>query len=389
MLIFIVPTSYPNKDNPVANSFIEEQAIALSKIPGNKVVVLNVQKQPSSYLFKHIDKRIEHTEKGAISIVHMKHKTLLEKRLILSNQCAFDKDMKKLYKYAVDKYGKPDVIYAHFYSAAYSSLKMEKNVPIVVLEHSAELMQNKLDFRYRCILKKVVKLCDRYLATTDNLKNKVMQHTGYIKEVEVLPNIIDEQFTYHPILKEDSEFKYFALSRMEFDKRLDLLIESFCDAHLGNKDVLLYIGGNGKEYANLQRLIAKKQCSEQVKLLGRIDRPEVLEQMKRCSCFVLPSRHETFGLVWREALCVGRPVITTNHGGFGETDWSGNYGVMVDVDNKAQLTDAITYVYQNYNTYDLEEISSDNQRRYSAKSIMDALMNIFNTCLGQYHKGEI
>lgn len=389
MLIFVVPTSYPNKDNPVANSFIEEQAIALSKVPGNKVVVLNVQKQPSSYFFKHINKSIALTENGDISIIYTKHKTLSEKRLVLLNQCAFDKAMKKLYKYAVNKYGKPDVIYAHFYSAAYSSLKMEKKVPIVVLEHSGEIMQNKLDFRCRSILKKVVKNCDKYLATTDNLKNKVMQHTDAIKAVDVLPNIIDEQFTYYPVQKEDLEFRYFALSRMEYDKRLDLLIEAFCDAHLGNNDVKLYIGGDGKEHANLRKLIDEKQCSEQVKLLGRINRAEVLEQMKRCSCFALPSRHETFGLVWREALCVGRPVITTDHGGFGKTDWSENYGVMVDVDSKTQLTDAITYVYQNYNTYDLEKISSDNQSRYSAKSIIDALMNIFNISIDRRRKGEI
>lgn len=389
MLIFIVPTSYPNKDNPVANPFIEEQAIALSKIPGNKVVVLNVQKQPSSYFFKSIDRHIDFVENGAISIVSMKKKTLMEKRLVLWNQFAFDKAMKKLYVDAVNRFGKPDVIYAHFYNAAYSALKMEKDVPVVVLEHAGELMQNKIDFRRRCILKKVVKQSDKYLATTDNLKSKVMQHTGFIKKIDVVPNIVDEQFTYCPIQKEDSEFSYFALSRLDYDKRMDLLIEAFCDAHLGNSDVKLYIGGDGKEYLPLQRLITEKGCSEQVKLLGRMDRTEVVEQMKCCSCFALPSRHETFGLVWREALCVGRPVITTNHGGFGKADWSEKYGVMVDVDDKAQLTDALAHIYHNYKTYDLKKISIDNQRRYSAKAIMVALMNIFTECLEQNRREGI
>lgn len=388
MLIFVVPTSYPNKDNPIANSFVEEQAVSLSKIPDNKVVVLNVQKQPSSRFFKHVDKSVEIVEKEAVSIVCTKHKTLLEKRLILSNQFAFDGAVKKLYKHAVDKYGKPDVIYAHFYSAAYSILKIEKNIPVVVLEHSGGIMQNKLNIRSRYILKKAVCLCDKYLATTDNLKNKVLQHTKTAKPIEVLPNIVDDQFSYSPAQKENSEFIYFALSRMDYDKRLDLLIEAFCDAHLGNSDVKLYIGGDGKERMNLQRLIDQKRCSDQVELLGRMDRREVLEQMKRCSCFALPSRHETFGLVWREALCVGRPVITTNHGGFGKTDWSENYGVMVSVDDKNQLTDAISYVYQNYDTYDLEKISADNQRRYSAKAIVNELMNMFYACLEQHRKGE-
>lgn len=381
MLIFIVPTSYPNNDNPVANSFIKEQAIALSKVPGNKVVVLNIQKQPSVRFFKCIDKTIRTDEDDGVSVVCIKHKTLLENRFVLSNQFLFNKAMNKLYKYAVCKYGKPDIIYAHFYSAGYASLKMEKNIPIVVLEHSGTLMHPKLDIRSRYLLRRVMAGCSQYLSTTNNLKNKVLFHSKTDRPINVIPNIVDEQFKYYPIQNDNSKFVYFALSRMEYDKRLDLLIESFCEAHFGNENVQLFIGGDGKEYTNIQRLIDEKRCSAQVKLLGRIDRTEVLEQMKQCSCFVLPSRHETFGLVWREALCVGRPVITTDHGGFSETDWNDSYGVMIDVDNQAQLTKAIQYVYENYEKYDLKLISAQNRLRYSASSIVKSLMELFESLL--------
>ena len=42
---------------------------------------------------------------------------------------------------------------------------------------------------------------------------------------------------------------------------------------------------------------------------------EVAEEMRRCDSFVLASEHETFGVVYIEALACGKPVIGTYNGG--------------------------------------------------------------------------
>ncbi len=376
MLIFILPTSYPNEANPVANSFVEEQALALAQIPGNEVIVLNLQKQPSSRFFSSVEGAIGEKVQKGLKVIYKKKKTLLEKHLKLLNQGAFNRGMKALYRYAVEKYGRPDVIYAHFYSAGYAALKIEKQVPVVVLEHSGELMHKRLDLRSRFYLKKVVSRCAAYLATTDRLKENIRRHTKTEKPIRVLPNIIGEQFCYCE-REERGQFTFFSLARLEYDKRMDLLIDAFCRAREGRPELRLHIGGDGKEYGALEKQIREKGCREAVRLLGRLDRQQVLEQMKACAAFVLPSRHETFGMVWREALCVGRPVITTDHGGFGETDWSSSYGLMVAVDAQEELAEAIGRLYEGYEGYDLQKISAENRQRYAAASVMEALMQIF------------
>lgn len=378
MTIFLLPTSYPNEDNPTANTFIRDQVKALSKVENNKIIVLNVQKQPLRNIFYDIDTCIHMHNDTISTIIYKKQKTFFEHQLILLNQILFNRSMKSLYKYAINTYGKPDVIYAHFYSAAFAAIQMtsDNKIPIIVLEHSGLLMNNHINKRNKYILRKVLYNVDTYMATTDNLKQHVIAHTGIQRQINVLPNIIDDIFQYHP--KVNKAFSFFSLARFEFDKRIDLLVEAFCDAFSPNDNVTIYIGGNGKEYENIFRLVTKKKRTGQIILLGQLERQQILEEMIKCSCFVLPSRHETFGLVWREALCVGRPVITTNHGGFGKTDWKDSYGIMVPVDDKKSLSYAMTSIVRDYSKYDLQKISYENIEMYSSSNIIKEIMVIMH-----------
>ena len=85
MLIFVMPTSYPNPDNPVANLFVAEQVSALAEIENNRIVVLNVRKQPSKKLFTKVDYAIHETEENGILLISIKHKTFIEDRLVVKS----------------------------------------------------------------------------------------------------------------------------------------------------------------------------------------------------------------------------------------------------------------------------------------------------------------
>lgn len=377
MLIFVMPTSYPNPDNPVANLFVAEQVSALAEIESNRIVVLNVRKQPSKKLFTKVDYAIHETEENGILLISIKHKTFIEDRLVLLNQVGFTKAMRKLYRFACERYGTPDVIFAHFFSAGLTALELTKNdkVPVVVMEHSGVIMSEKLDFRKKKILQRVVEDSYAYLATTDNLRNHVIKHTNTKKTIKVVPNLVNDAFVFSTHKRE--QFVFFSLSRLEADKCVGLLIEAFCEAFGKDDKVCLRIGGDGTEYEKLQKSIACLRRDHQVFLLGRLDRAESVNEMKNCDAFALPSRHETFGLVWREALCAGRPVITTEHGGFGPSDWKQSYGYMIPVDDLDALVSALKNMYSCYDTFELKTISDENRVKYSPESVSSQLMEIF------------
>lgn len=379
MLIFVIPTSYPNPDNPVANSFVAEQVSSLAEIESNRMVVLNVRKQPSKKLFARIDHNIYETEENGVAVVSTKHKTFVEEILVLSNQSGFSKAMRKLYRFACERYGIPDVIFAHFFSAGWTALELSKNdkVPVIVMEHSGAIMNEKLDIRKKWILRRVVENSYAYLATTDNLKNHVIKHTNTKKTIKVVPNLVNDAFTFSTHKRE--QFVFFSLSRLEADKCVGLLVEAFCKAFGKNDKVSLRIGGDGTEFEKLKKTIAYAGREHQIFMLGRLNRTESVSEMKNCDAFALPSRHETFGLVWREALCAGRPVITTDHGGFGPSDWNPSYGYMIPIDDMDKLISALKDMYCCYDNFELKKISDENRIKYSPKSVSSQLMAIFET----------
>lgn len=383
MMIFVVPTSYPNEMNPIANSFIREQVAALSKLNGN-IVVLNVRKLPSKQIFDHVDGRIGQENDGVSDILFKKQKNFLERFFVRTNHYFFCKSMKKVYEEAVKIYGKPDVIYAHFLDAGYAMLKITKgqNIPIVVLEHSGLLMSEKLDFRVKQMLKRTVEESREYIVTTKELGRYTKKHTGTKKDLPIIPNMLSDVFYYRDPVQKD-HFEFFSVSRFDYDKRLDLLIDSFCAAFDKGDPVILKIGGFGKEYLALEEQIRKAGRQKQIHLLGRLDRAEVAARMAESDAFVLPSRHETFGLVWREALAVGRPVITTDHGGFGAEDWSNSYGIMIPVDDGEALADALKRLRLNYRDYDLKRISKENTDMYSSEKIAGRIFEVLKKRAGK------
>lgn len=381
MLIFVIPTSYPNENNPVANCFIEEQMRYLSADKDNNYIILNVQKQSTSTLFKRIDKNIYEDHKDYdINLIHTKSKTVVESKFPLLNYFIFTNSLRKLYFYAIKKYGVPDLIYAHFYNAACSAYSIVgKSIPIVTMEHSGEIMEKNISFTKKMLLRKAVKISKCYIASTKQLQTNILKLTK-ANNIDVIPNLIDDKFSYCDPPKD--YFHFFSLARLEFDKRIDLLINSFCDSFSSEEDVKLYIGGEGKEKDNLCKLIRFKKREHQIIMLGRLSRLQVVENMKKCSCFVLPSRHETFGMVWREALCIGRPVITTNHGGFCSDDWSEQFGIMIPIDDKKALCEALLYMKNNYNDYDCLKISQLNKKLYSSDIVCLKLKSIFEKVKG-------
>mgnify|MGYP003503500790 CR=1 FL=1 len=81
-----------------------------------------------------------------------------------------------------------------------------------------------------------------------------------------------------------------------------------------------------------------KGKNEQIIFLGALSRDDVAKWMNKCDCFVLPSRYETFGVVYIEALASGRPVIGALNGG-AEDIINNLNGYLVPIDDIDKLAE--------------------------------------------------
>ena len=98
--------------------------------------------------------------------------------------------------------------------------------------------------------------------------------------------------------------------------------------------------------------------------------------MKRCNVFALPSEHETFGMVYIEALACGKPVIGANNGGAEDIIKKYN-GIIVEKKNIEDLSRALLRIKDDYSMYDKEEIREKTILSYSEKMIVEKLKGVY------------
>lgn len=102
-----------------------------------------------------------------------------------------------------------------------------------------------------------------------------------------------------------------------------------------------YIGGSGPEREKLSRIIKEYGIEDNCILTGFLPDDEIPLWMNACDIFVLPSLHESFGIVQIEAMACGKPVVATRNGGSEEIITSDTHGLLCRPADPADLAEKI------------------------------------------------
>jgi glycogen(starch) synthase len=175
----------------------------------------------------------------------------------------------------------------------------------------------------------LVKGANWVTACSTNTRDELLQYSG-TDHCAVIHNGIDitefELRHDNPRLATGRPY-VFAMGRHVQQKGFDVLIRAWHQLQLHDFD--LVIGGSGTDTELLQGLIHELKLEGSVHLIGRLDRIGVVSHLQHASCFVLPSRHEPFGIVVLEAMAARTPVIATAVGGVPEFVTDGVNGRLV------------------------------------------------------------
>lgn len=74
---------------------------------------------------------------------------------------------------------------------------------------------------------------------------------------------------------------------------------------------------------------------------GEIDADALLDHYRRCDLFVAPSRYESFGLIYLEAMRYAKPCVGTRAGGIPEVIAEGETGLLAEPDDSNSLAAAL------------------------------------------------
>ena len=106
----------------------------------------------------------------------------------------------------------------------------------------------------------------------------------------------------------------------------------------------LWIVGDGDDRPRLEALAAQLGVAAAVTFTGRVSDVELDRRYRRCRFFVMPSRHEGFGLVFLEAMRAGKACIGAP-GAAEEIIRDGVTGLIVDAARAGELSSAVVKLF--------------------------------------------
>lgn len=380
MNILLISRGLPEKQDPQYGNFELDQAKALAAL-GHNVTIASVDTRFRFYWRKlgvtigHIDSirtyNIFVCPSAIIGLLGKRirayyvgwlWKTL--ERHILQNEPPFD------------------VIYSHYLTNTYNVVHYFRHIhaPIVAIEHWSEINKPVLRPEVQIMGDETYPHVNQLLTVSNAARQSIKQH--FNKESQVVYNMVSDRFVYSPHTSHHNQIRFISTGSLIRRKGFDVLIRAFSQLNLPQETWDLTIIGGGPEKSHLEKLIAKAKLEQQIHLIGRRASDEMVGMLNDSDVFVLPSRMETFGVVYAEALACGLPVIATPCGGPEEFVNEKN-GLLVPVDDVEALAAAIQHMYDHHRDYDRQAIADDCQARFSSKVIARQLTKIFDEVINK------
>lgn len=225
----------------------------------------------------------------------------------------------------------PDVIITHGNRAAVLARKSTKVRPIIAVCHNYKF---KPLIGSTCIF-----------SITNDIKNSLINAGQKSSAIKIMPNFIhipeDSKFIEPKF--QNKQIKIGAIGRFVKDKGFDTLIDALSLLKTKGVDFKLYLGGDGEEKNNLLKQINNLNLNENVELIGWISGEKKEEFFQEIDIFVVPSRHEPFGLVVLEGMLNSKPMVVARSEGPSEIVDS-KTAYMCDINNPTQMAESIAAI---------------------------------------------
>lgn len=226
-----------------------------------------------------------------------------------------------------------DIVHSHYWlsGVAATQLAQRWDVPHVTMFHTLGRLKqmanpNKPEPPLRLEMEQqIIQQADRIIATTAEERMQIIRYCGVsAQRVQVIPCGVDlklfvaqnKQLARKKLgLKPQQPILLF-VGRLDPFKGPDLLLQAA--AMMAEKAQIVVVGGklqDDEELAALQKLARDLKLSSRVHFLGARPQQELPMLYSAADVTVVPSYHESFGLVAVESLACGTPVVASRAGG--------------------------------------------------------------------------
>jgi N-acetyl-alpha-D-glucosaminyl L-malate synthase BshA len=215
------------------------------------------------------------------------------------------------------------------------------HIPMITTLHGTDITLVGNHPFYKPAVTFSINKSDIVTSVSENLKQKTLDFFEITKEIEVVPNFIDEtkystSFTdcQRSLMAEDHEKIITHISNFRKVKHIPDVIQIFYGIQKEIPAKLIMVG-EGPEKEGAELLVEQLGITDKVVFLGNSN--EIDRILCFSDLFLLPSKSESFGLAALEAMINRTPVISSNTGGIPEVNIHGVSGYLSDERDVADM----------------------------------------------------
>lgn len=363
MTIALVTPYFPDEqtiDSGIANHYLLLAQSLATK--GNKVVVLHIRphykNEPGSFS--------KHNLAENITVLTYKVKVPAVVNKLFKNKWAIiDFALKikcmrvtsQVLNKIVQQYGVEAIETTSYFSLCYFAGYKKIKVPVVVRVSTtfSQIMNEHYPFKSR-VMDVIAKMEIAFIKRSKYVITHAYSHALELERLygidpenlEIIPHGISL-----PVITDDATtgqiIKILYTGRLEYRKGTDVLLAAIPLVLEQTPNVLFELIGNdtGNDYQNRFRADSAGAVLQKVIFRGRVDQDTLSQAYRACDIFVAPSRYESFGLIFIEAMSYGKPVIGCNIGGVPEIITDNYNGLFADAGDAQSLANKIIQLVNN------------------------------------------
>lgn len=386
MNVVIIPAFFQTKKNPTFGSFFMDQARALQK-SGHHVSILYCDTYSVKCIKDFVQYEEENVKKTEGITIYRKKYFCPVKHGMDGYRRAFTKGIIELYERYLHG-GQVDIIHAHCCVwAGYAAMKLSEQtgIPYLITEHATlfQLHKDEISSKNNEYIKEAFCKAAKLVCVSGAFRRLL---SDYRDDIEVIGNVVNcsrFHITEKAHATEKTKFLtvcYMVDEAMLQKKGIDILLKAWKIFSAKNPNATLTIGGGGQGKKKAVEWVKEYGIQDSVAFVGQLSRGQVAEQMQQCDCFVLPSRYETFGVVYIEAMACGKPVIAVRNGG--PDDFVKDFnGLLVEAEDVDSLADAMGSIVEHQEKYDARQIADFVQGNFSEQAIARQLEGLYHQIL--------
>ncbi len=356
--ILVIPSWYPSKDTPGLGTFFREQAALLTEDFDIRLM--------AGYLDRNISRwqKLQNTLQFALT----KHVNVKEKndyflspphvygfayakgvnRFEKLNYEMLYKSWVKFFDKDIFQKWKPDLIHAHdtFFGGIIANIIHERwSIPYIITEHNNFLHPHPDFVKVRFL--KALRKANTVLLVSEYQKRILLSVEPEIK-ISVVGNFISEQKFNLKLKDKTKPFRILYVGRYVNIKDYNTLLSTIIKfSELMSRSEYLFelIGFDNKGKQEIINKLEKHNLQNRCKIHTYVSRDDILSFYHNCDIVLNTSISETFGLVTGEAMMCGKPVVSTNNGGFDEMFVPGVNGIKCAIGDAEGLANALLKIH--------------------------------------------